>query len=70
MTDIDKVGRQVALNLASLMAKVEYEFNRHEPCLVCTEKYMHHIDGLPCERDDERKKIVRHNRWKKNILKD
>jgi hypothetical protein len=69
MNNIDHAGRQTALNLASLMAIVEYEYNRHEPCLVCTEKYMHHIDGLPCERDDERKKIVRHNRWKKNILK-
>ena len=48
------------------MAKVEYEYNRHEPCLVCKQKYMHHIDGLPCERDDERKEIVKHNRWKKN----
>lgn len=48
------------------MAKVEYEYNRHEPCLVCKEKYMHHFDGLPCERDDERKEIVKHNRWKKN----
>lgn len=69
MKDIDTVGRQVALNLASLMARVEYEYNRHEPCLVCREKYIHHIDGLPCERDDERKGIVRHNRWKKNNLR-
>lgn len=70
MNEIDTVGRQVALNLVSLMAKVEYKYNRHEPCLVCHEKYMHHIDGLPCERDDERKEIVRSTRWKKNILKD
>jgi len=70
VNEIDTVGRQVALNLVSLMAKVEYKYNRHEPCLVCHEKYMHHIDGLPCERDDARKEIVRHNRWKKNILKD
>lgn len=66
MNEIDIAGRTLALNLASLMAKVEYEYNRHEPCLVCKEKYMHHIDGLPCERDDERKEIVKHNRWKKN----
>lgn len=70
MNEIDTVGRQVALNLVSLMAKVEYKYNRHEPCLVCHEKYMHHIDGLPCESDDEPKKIVRSTRWKKNILKD
>ena len=68
MNEIDIAGRKLALNLASLMAKVEYEYNRHEPCLVCHEKYMHHIDGLPCESDDERKEIVKHNRWKKNNL--
>ena len=58
MNEIDIAGRKLALNLASLMAKVEYEYNRHEPCLVCKQKYMHHIDG--------RKEIVKHNRWKKN----
>jgi hypothetical protein len=68
VNEIDIAGRKLALNLASLMAKVEYKYNRHEPCLVCHEKYMHHIDGLPCERDDKRKEIVKHNRWKKNNL--
>ena len=65
--DIDKIGRQTALNLASLMARVEYDFNRHEPCLVCDEKYKHHIDGLPCESDDSRKQIIRSNRWNTHI---
>ena len=66
--EIDIVGRRVALNLVSLMATVEYKYNRHEPCLVCNEKYMHHIDGLPCESDDDPKQIVRHSKHKKNIL--
>jgi hypothetical protein len=63
MTDIDKIGRRTALTLQSLMAIVEYEYNRHESCLVCREKFMHHVDGLPCETDDERKQIVKRNRW-------
>ena len=50
---VDLKGREVALRLAYVMAKVEYDYNRHEPCLVCKEKYMHHIDGLPCESDDK-----------------
>lgn len=65
--DIDKIGRQTALNLASLMARVEYDFNRHEPCLVCNEKYKHHIDGLPCVSDDTRKQIIRSDRWNTRV---
>ena len=45
------------------MAIVEYEYNRHESCLVCREKFMHHVDGLPCKADDEPKQIVKRNRW-------
>tara|TARA_R100001460_G_scaffold74118_4_gene115159 strand:- start:1285 stop:1482 length:198 start_codon:yes stop_codon:yes gene_type:complete len=63
LTDIDKVGRQTALNLQSLMAVVEFEFNRHEPCLVCKQKFKHHEDGLPCKSDDSRKKIIKRSRW-------
>ena len=51
--DVDVEGRKIALKLQSLMAVVEYKYNRHEPCLVCNRKIMHHIDGLPCESDDE-----------------
>lgn len=67
--DIDKAARTTALALQSLMARVEFEYNRHEPCLVCKEKFMHHIDGLPCESDDSRKKIIRNNRWNKNLTR-
>lgn len=62
--DIDKAARQTALSLQSLMAKVEYKYNRHEPCLVCNHKFMHHADGLPCETDDNKKEIIKGNRWK------
>jgi len=67
--DIDKAARKTALALQSLMAKVEYKYNRHEPCLVCKQKFMHHIDGLPCESDEFRKKIIRRNRWNKNLTR-
>lgn len=70
-TDIDKVGRQTALKLQSLMAIVEYDFNRHEPCLVCGEKYFkHYPDGLPCETDTDIKDLYSKDRWgNKKILK-
>jgi hypothetical protein len=61
--DIDKVARKTALALQSLMAQVDFKYNRHQPCMVCNEKFTHHIDGLPCESDDDIKKIVRHSRW-------
>jgi len=51
------------------MAQVDFEYNRHQKCIVCKEKFVHHIDGLPCEADDNRKQIVRHNRWNKNLTK-
>jgi len=31
--------------------------------VVCKEQYRHHIDGLPCISDTERKTIVRVDRW-------
>lgn len=61
--DIDKAARKTALALQSLMAQVDFQYNRHQPCIVCKEKFKHHIDGLPCESDDDTKKIVRHSRW-------
>jgi len=67
--DMDKVARTTAIALQSLMAKVEFDFNRHQPCIVCNEKFMHHIDRLPCESDDSRKQIIRNNRWKKNLTR-
>tara|TARA_B100001142_G_scaffold329248_1_gene391911 strand:+ start:3201 stop:3422 length:222 start_codon:yes stop_codon:yes gene_type:complete len=59
MTDIDTVARKTAVNLAHLMSMVEYDYNRDEPCLVCKQKYKHHIDGLACESDDNPKQIIR-----------
>jgi hypothetical protein len=57
--EIDKKARQVALNLQSLMAIVEFDYNRYEQCMVCNEKYRHHIDGLPCETDTVKKQIIK-----------
>ncbi len=57
--EIDKKARQVALNLQSLMAIVEFDYNRYEKCMVCGEKYRHHIDGLPCETDTVKKQIIK-----------
>ena len=57
--EIDKKARQVVLNLQSLMAIVEFDYNRYEKCLVCGEKYRHHMDGLPCETDEEKKEIMK-----------
>lgn len=67
--DIDKAARKTALALQSLMAQVDFKYNRHQPCIVCKEKFMHHIDGLPCESDNSRKQIVRNNRWNKNLTR-
>ena len=60
---IQEKAREVALNLEQLMAKVDFKYNRHQPCLVCKEQYRHHLDGLPCISDTERKTIVRVDRW-------
>jgi|TARA_R100001463_G_scaffold56701_2_gene108794 hypothetical protein len=60
---IQEKAREVALNIEQLMAKVDFQYNRHQPCLVCKEQYRHHIDGLPCISDTERKTIVRVDRW-------
>ena len=65
--NIDKVARQTAINLQQLMAKVDFKYNRHQPCIVCHEKFDHHVDRLPCESDNDRKKIVRRNRWDKDL---
>jgi len=32
---IQEKAREVALNLEQLMAKVDFKYNRHQPCLVC-----------------------------------
>ena len=60
---IQEKARKVALNIEQLMARVDFKYNRHQPCLVCKEQYRHHIDGLPCLSDTERKTIVRVDRW-------
>ena len=59
--DIDIEARKLVLNLDHLMAQVDYKYNRHQPCLVCNEKYIHHEDGLPCISDDKKKSIVKFN---------
>jgi len=61
--NVEKKARQVALNLEQLMAVVDFKYNRHQACLVCKEKFKHHIDGLPCASDNDRKTIVRVDRW-------
>ena len=54
--NIDKKARQLAIDLQSLMARVDYIHNRHEECIVCHSKYkQHYPDGLPCESDDDKK---------------
>jgi len=60
---IQEKAREVALNIEQLMARVDFKYNRHQPCLVCKEQYRHHIDGLPCISDTKRKTIVRVDRW-------
>ena len=57
--EVNKKARQVALNLDHLMAQVDFEYNRHQRCLVCNEKYKHHCDGLPCISDNITKRIER-----------
>lgn len=65
--DLDRIinekGRQIALQLEQIMAVVDYDYNRHSNCLVCGQKYLRHEDGLPCENDDSKKKLVWKNRW-------
>ena len=53
--NVEKKARQVALNLEQLMAVVDFKYNRHQHCLVCDEQFRHHLDGLPCESDNNRK---------------
>ena len=59
--DIDIQARKIALQLQSLMAVIDFDYNRHEPCLVCHKKLMHHYDGLPCEDDNNVKKKAEFN---------
>ena len=59
--DIDIQARKIALQLQSLMAVVDFKYNRHEPCLVCHRKFMHHYDGLPCDDDDNVKQRAEFN---------
>ena len=61
--NLDKIGRQVAINLDVLMAQVDFQYNRHNRCLVCNEKYKHHEDGIPCLSDATPKRIIRTDRW-------
>ncbi len=61
--DINKKGRELAIQLDYLMAQVDETYNRHQPCLVCQEQFKHHIDGLPCLSDDKPKQIIRTDRW-------
>ena len=42
---INEKGRATALQLEQLMARVDFQYNRHQPCLVCNEKYKHHIEN-------------------------
>ena len=64
MSQVDQAARSTALKLQSLMAIVDFKYNRHEKCMVCHHKYLQHDDGLPCETDHNKKKIVKRNRWK------
>lgn len=70
-TNIDQKGRETALKIQSLMAIVEFEYNRHEPCLVCGEKFFkHYPNGLPCETDTDIKDLYSKDRWgNKKIIK-
>ena len=61
--EIQDKGREVAIRLDYLMAQVDKSYNRHQRCLVCNEKYRHHLDGLPCLEDNNPKQIVRTDRW-------
>tara|TARA_R100001460_G_scaffold1949_1_gene6800 strand:+ start:512 stop:739 length:228 start_codon:yes stop_codon:yes gene_type:complete len=60
---INEKGRATALQLEQLMARVDFKYNRHQPCLVCNKKYQYHIDGLPCVSDKERKQLISTDRW-------
>lgn len=63
-TDIDLKGRETALKIQSLMAIVEYEYNRHEPCLVCGARlFKHYPNGLPCENDTDIKDLYSKDKW-------
>lgn len=64
MSQVDQAARKTALQLQSLMAVVDFKYNRHYKCMVCQHKYFNHEDGLPCESDNNTKKIVKRNRWK------
>jgi|TARA_Y100000114_G_scaffold122717_1_gene118091 plasmid rolling circle replication initiator protein Rep len=61
--EIQNKGREIAIRLDYLMAKVDESYNRHQRCLVCNEQYKHHIDGLPCLADNKPKQIIRTDRW-------
>jgi len=57
---LHKKARTTALQIEQLMAVVDFKYNRHQRCLVCREKYMHHADGLPCVSDSDYKEIIKH----------
>jgi|TARA_B100000035_G_scaffold62862_1_gene50908 hypothetical protein len=60
---IDTKAREVALQIEQLMAVVDFKYNRHQKCLVCNHKYRHHLDGLPCLSDNNKKKIINKDKW-------
>lgn len=60
---LNKKAREVALQIEQLMAVVDFKYNRHQRCLVCNNKYRHHIDGLPCTSEKKKKQIIRKDKW-------
>tara|TARA_B100001059_G_C17667869_1_gene492919 strand:- start:219 stop:440 length:222 start_codon:yes stop_codon:yes gene_type:complete len=61
--EIDKKGREVALQLEQLLGIVDFDYNRHHRCIVCNAKFLRHEDGLPCEDDENRKRLRWQDRW-------
>jgi len=61
--ELNKKARDIALQIEQLMAVVDFKYNRHQRCLVCNNKYRHHIDELPCISDKKKKQIIRKDKW-------
>ena len=57
--EIKDKGREIAIRLDYLMAKVDESYNRHQRCLACNEQFRHHSDGLPCLSDTNLKEIIK-----------
>lgn len=60
---VETQGRKVALSLQQLMSIVDYDYNRHESCLVCGYQFKQHEGGLPCVSDKETKDIITKDKW-------